>query len=272
MWNILPLRSLLKSWSRLISLSSLFLMVFSRASLFADPFIRVSYASDILWISCSSWKRGERHFNICYLLTHINSSIPNPHLLLLQRKEQIGHYAKYLLLCSEEGWSIACLEQHDGEYMTIFIFGWISPFFLTPKYKTTRIRVQWWQIDKKRREREKGEECAWLSSSWCLPTSETLSQSSPGTGNWINIPERTLMSPRCLHIHLPTGRDAKGKCREQRKCVFWRHTIHWDRNNTWHYMHLYGICDTENGLWKSTFKKQQNKGSCRFNLSLHNIR
>ena len=50
----IPLRSRLKSCSRLISASILFLMVFSRASLLAEPFISVSYASEIRWISSSN--------------------------------------------------------------------------------------------------------------------------------------------------------------------------------------------------------------------------
>lgn len=42
---------------------------------------------------------------------------------------------------------------------------------------------------------------AQLWCSLCFPTSESFSGSF-GTGNWINIPERVLMGPRCLHIHL----------------------------------------------------------------------
>ncbi len=104
---------------------------------------------------------------------------------------------------------------------------WVNyTVFHTHKLYKTMIREQEWQIDKTiQKRKEKREECAWLSSSWCLPTSASLSQSSSATGNWINIPKRTLMSPRCLHIHLPTGRDAKGKRGEQRKSACWRHTI-----------------------------------------------
>lgn len=52
-----PLRSRLKSCNRLISLSILFLMVFSRASRLEEVLIRLSWASESRWISFSSCER-----------------------------------------------------------------------------------------------------------------------------------------------------------------------------------------------------------------------
>ncbi len=97
--------------------------------------------------------------------------------------------------------------------------------FHTPKHYKIIIRVQEWQIDKNNSEKKGKERGMCLAELVQVPTNESFSQSSSATGNWINIPERTRMSPRCLHIHLPTGRDAKCKCGEQRKGAYWRHTI-----------------------------------------------
>lgn len=55
-----PLRSLLKSCSLLISATSLFLSVCSRFSLLLLPCISVSYASEIRWISCSNWEEKRK--------------------------------------------------------------------------------------------------------------------------------------------------------------------------------------------------------------------
>lgn len=104
--------------------------------------------------------------------------------------------------------------------------------------------------------REGGKNVLGWGSLWCLPTSESLSQSSSGTGNWINIPKRTLMSPRCPHIHLPTGQEAKGEYREQRKCASWRNTLQRDWNSP-QYMHLYDIYDMENGMRKRSSKRNK---------------
>ncbi len=104
-------------------------------------------------------------------------------------------------------------------------FGVNYTVFHTPKHYKIIIRVQEWQIDKNNSEKKGKERGMCLAELVQVPTNESFSQNSSATGNWINIPERTRMSPRCLHIHLPTGRDAKCKCGEQRKGAYWRHTI-----------------------------------------------
>lgn len=73
---------------------------------------------------------------------------------------------------------------------------------------------------------------AQLWCSLCFPTSESLSRSL-GTGNWINIPERVLMGPRCLHIHL--------------FCMTWqvKGTKEQDTLKTCHSLHMYYMYQRE---------------------------